>query len=126
MKSDLNGKVVLITGASTGIGAAAALAFARLGSKLVIHYNASRKQAEAVAAGVKVAGGEADPRRRRRYPGCERPAHRRRVARGVRPDRRADQQRGRHDRAHQDRGLHGGVPGQGARAERDPGRAVHA
>jgi 3-oxoacyl-[acyl-carrier protein] reductase len=59
MKSDLNGKVVLITGASTGIGAAAALAFARHGSKLVIHYNASRKQAEAVAAEAKAAGAEA-------------------------------------------------------------------
>jgi 3-oxoacyl-[acyl-carrier protein] reductase len=58
MKSELKGKVVLITGASTGIGAAAALAFARHGSKLVIHYNASRKQAEAVAAGVKAAGAE--------------------------------------------------------------------
>src|SRR6266700_2900906 len=59
MKSDLNAKVVLITGASTGIGAAAALAFAHQGSKLAIHYNASREQAEAVAAGVKAAGAEA-------------------------------------------------------------------
>ena len=47
------------TGASTGIGAAAALAFARHGSKLVIHYNASRTQAEAVAAEAKAAGAEA-------------------------------------------------------------------
>ena len=59
MESDLKDKVVLITGASTGIGAAAALAFARHGSKLVIHYNASRKAAETVAAGVKAAGAEA-------------------------------------------------------------------
>jgi 3-oxoacyl-[acyl-carrier protein] reductase len=59
MASDLKGKVVFITGASTGIGAAAALAFARVGSKLVIHYNASRDAAEAVAAAVKAAGAEA-------------------------------------------------------------------
>lgn len=59
MQSDLTDKVVLITGASTGIGAAAAMAFARHGSKLVIHYNASRAQAEVVAADVKATGSEA-------------------------------------------------------------------
>jgi 3-oxoacyl-[acyl-carrier protein] reductase len=59
MASDLKGKVVLITGASTGIGAAAALAFARLGSKVVIHYNASKAAAEKVAAEVKAIGAEA-------------------------------------------------------------------
>ena len=42
MVSDLKGKAVLITGASTGIGAAAAQAFARCGSNVVVHYNASR------------------------------------------------------------------------------------
>ena len=56
MKSDLEGKVVLITGASTGIGAAAALAFAKMGSKVVVHYNESREAAEAVAAKVKGLG----------------------------------------------------------------------
>ena len=59
MASDLKDKVVLITGASTGIGAAAARAFAREGSRLVIHYNASRQAAEGVAADVKTAGAEA-------------------------------------------------------------------
>ncbi len=59
MTSDLKGKVVLITGASTGIGAAAAIAFARLGSKLVVHYNESRAAAEAVAAEIRKAGAEA-------------------------------------------------------------------
>jgi 3-oxoacyl-[acyl-carrier protein] reductase len=59
MASDLKGKVVLITGASTGIGAAAALAFARLGSRLVIHYNASRDAAQAVATACKALGAEA-------------------------------------------------------------------
>jgi len=58
MASDLEGKAVLITGASTGIGAAAARAFARLGCRLVIHYNASREAAAAVAADCKALGGE--------------------------------------------------------------------
>ncbi|HEX7272341.1 MAG TPA: SDR family oxidoreductase [Casimicrobiaceae bacterium] len=57
--SDLKGKAVLITGASTGIGAAAARAFGRLGSRVAIHYNASREAAERVAADVRAAGGEA-------------------------------------------------------------------
>jgi 3-oxoacyl-[acyl-carrier protein] reductase len=59
MASDLKDKVVLITGASTGIGAAAARAFARLGSRVAIHYNASRAAAEEVAAEVRAAGAEA-------------------------------------------------------------------
>ena len=59
MASDLKGKVVLITGASTGIGAAAARAFAREGSRLIIHYNASRDAAEAVAADVRAMGASA-------------------------------------------------------------------
>lgn len=59
MISDLKGKVVLITGASTGIGAAAALAFAKAGSKLVVHFNESRDAAEGVAAQVKALGASA-------------------------------------------------------------------
>ena len=58
MASDLKGKTVLITGASTGIGAAAARAFARVGSKLIIHYNASRDAAEVVAADCKALGAQ--------------------------------------------------------------------
>ena len=56
MISDLKDKVVLITGASTGIGAAAARAFAKEGSRIVVHYNASRDAAEAVATDVKALG----------------------------------------------------------------------
>lgn len=56
---DLSGKRVLITGASTGIGAAAALAFAQSGAKVAVHYNASRDAAEAVAKAIRDAGGTA-------------------------------------------------------------------
>jgi 3-oxoacyl-[acyl-carrier protein] reductase len=56
---DLKGKVVLITGASTGIGAAAALAFGRNGAKVAVSFNASRPQAEEVAAGIAQCGGKA-------------------------------------------------------------------
>jgi Dehydrogenases with different specificities (related to short-chain alcohol dehydrogenases) len=59
MATDLKNKVVLITGASTGIGAAAARAFAEQGSKVVVHYNASKDAADKVAREVKSAGGEA-------------------------------------------------------------------
>jgi 3-oxoacyl-[acyl-carrier protein] reductase len=59
MATDLKNKVVLITGASTGIGAAAARAFAEQGSKVVVHYNASKDAADKVAREVKSAGGDA-------------------------------------------------------------------
>ncbi len=60
MASDLRNKVVLITGASTGIGAAAAIAFAGAGSKVMVHYNSSRDAAERVVARAREAGGSAD------------------------------------------------------------------
>ena len=57
--ADLRGKRVLITGASTGIGAAAARAFGANGARVGVHYNASRDKAEAVAREVEAAGGKA-------------------------------------------------------------------
>lgn len=56
---DLKDKVVLITGASTGIGAACALAFGRQGCKVVVHFHNSQAAALAVAEAVEQAGGEA-------------------------------------------------------------------
>ena len=56
---DLDGKAVLITGASTGIGAACAKAFAAQGCKVAIHYNSSAEAAKAVEAEIQQAGGHA-------------------------------------------------------------------
>ena len=56
---DLRNRVVLITGASTGIGAAAAHAFGRNGARVAINYRSSQAEAEAVAEGVERGGGRA-------------------------------------------------------------------
>lgn len=52
-------KVVLVTGASTGLGAAMARGFARCGASVVVHYNASKDAAEQVVAQINADGGEA-------------------------------------------------------------------
>ena len=54
---DLAGKAVLITGASTGIGAALARAFAAQGALVGLHYNASEEAAIALADQIASAGG---------------------------------------------------------------------
>ena len=48
MNSGLEGKVVLITGASGGIGAATARKFAEEGARLILHYRSGRDRAEAL------------------------------------------------------------------------------
>ena len=59
MFNDLKDKVVLITGSSTGIGAAAAVAFGKLGARVAVHYNSSKAQAEEVLQAVKATGAQA-------------------------------------------------------------------
>ena len=55
---DLEGKAVLITGASTGIGAAVARTFASQGALVGLHYNSSVAAAEALASEIEGAGGK--------------------------------------------------------------------
>lgn len=55
---DLAGKAVLITGASTGIGAALAIAFAGQGAHIGLHYNSSADAAGQVAREIEAAGGQ--------------------------------------------------------------------
>jgi len=59
MIEDLKGKVILVTGASTGIGAAAAIAYGRNGAQVAVHYNSSKAEAEQVAAEIQKAGSKA-------------------------------------------------------------------
>ena len=47
---DLTGKRAIVTGASSGIGRAIALEFARAGADVIVHFAKSREGAEAVAA----------------------------------------------------------------------------
>lgn len=55
---DLKNKAVLITGASTGIGAAVARGFAAQGARVGLHFNASVEAAEALAAELRAGGAE--------------------------------------------------------------------
>jgi 3-oxoacyl-[acyl-carrier protein] reductase len=52
-------KVVLVTGASTGIGAAVAAGFARCGASVLVHYHRSEEAAMGVVAGIAAEGGSA-------------------------------------------------------------------
>lgn len=49
MDTGLAGKGVLVTGGAGGIGSACVRAFAAEGARVVVHYNTSREQAEALA-----------------------------------------------------------------------------
>jgi len=56
---DLKNKVVLITGASSGIGAALARAFGECGSRVAVHYRSGASAAQSVVSQIKEAGGDA-------------------------------------------------------------------
>jgi 3-oxoacyl-[acyl-carrier protein] reductase len=55
----LNGKVILVTGAGRGLGAAIARVCARHGASVAINYASSREKADAVAESIRAAGGNA-------------------------------------------------------------------
>lgn len=59
MLGDLKNKRALITGSSTGIGAAVAIALGRLGVAVAVHGHSNLAAAEAVAAQVRAEGGTA-------------------------------------------------------------------
>lgn len=59
MLEDIRGKRALVTGSSTGIGAAVAKELARLGAAVAVHGNKNAEAAEAVAAEIRAAGGKA-------------------------------------------------------------------
>ncbi len=56
---DLAGRRVLVTGASSGIGAEVALGFARCGARVAFHYRSGAARAEALRDAVIAGGGEA-------------------------------------------------------------------
>ena len=56
---DLKDKTALVTGASTGIGAAVAIAFAARGMRVAVHYNSSADAANQVVETIRAAGGNA-------------------------------------------------------------------
>ncbi len=58
--NNLSGKTALVTGASRGIGRASALALAKAGAQVLVHYGRGAKEAEAVVEEIRRAGGRAD------------------------------------------------------------------
>src|SRR3982075_1347677 len=57
---NLSGKTALVTGASRGIGRASALALAKAGAQVLVHYGSGEKAAAAVVAEIRAAGGRAE------------------------------------------------------------------
>ena len=57
--SEFQGKVALITGASSGIGSAVATRLGRAGATVAVHYNSHEENAAAVASAITSAGGTA-------------------------------------------------------------------
>jgi 3-oxoacyl-[acyl-carrier protein] reductase len=56
----LQNKTALVTGASRGIGRATALAFARAGAHVLVHYGRSAQEAESLVVAIQAEGGRAN------------------------------------------------------------------
>lgn len=57
--TNCNGKTALVTGASRGIGRAAALALAEAGAQILVHYGKNAAEADAVVEQIRASGGRA-------------------------------------------------------------------
>lgn len=57
--TDFDGKTVIVTGASKGIGAAIARSYAAAGANIVVHYRSGKDPADALANEISDAGGSA-------------------------------------------------------------------
>jgi 3-oxoacyl-[acyl-carrier protein] reductase len=57
--TNCNGKIALVTGASRGIGRATAIALAKAGAHILVHYGRSEAEANEVVDEIRAAGGKA-------------------------------------------------------------------
>ena len=58
-RGELNGKVAIVTGSATGIGAAAAMSLARHGAQVIVNYSKSSAEAAKTADAILAMGGKA-------------------------------------------------------------------
>ncbi|MEI9983074.1 MAG: SDR family oxidoreductase [Aliidongia sp.] len=58
--TNLTGKTALVTGASRGIGRASALALAKAGAQVLVHYSSGKAEAAQVVSEILAAGGRAE------------------------------------------------------------------
>jgi NAD(P)-dependent dehydrogenase (short-subunit alcohol dehydrogenase family) len=60
MTQNLSGRIALITGASRGLGRAAAIKLAEKGARIIVHHGGSSEEAHSVLEEIRSGGGQAD------------------------------------------------------------------